>query len=79
MSLTPTVVSLAAARTEELRVLPMPAWAFGAIAFAAFMVLLGVLWSFRNTAAKHVRPIMVNRDGPGDSGSQGTTDPGAHH
>lgn len=32
--------------------LPMPAWLFGAIAMGAFLLLLGVLWSFRGTAAK---------------------------
>lgn len=34
------------------RELPMPAWVFGAIAMAAFLLLLGALWSFRGTAAK---------------------------
>ncbi len=32
--------------------LPMPAWVFGVIAMTAFVALLGVLWSFRGTAAK---------------------------
>jgi hypothetical protein len=53
MSFTPTVASLSAAGTEKLRELPMPPWAYGAIAFGCFVVLLGVLWSFRNTAAKY--------------------------
>jgi len=30
----------------------MPAIAFGVIAFCAFLLGLGVLWMFRNTAAK---------------------------
>jgi hypothetical protein len=30
----------------------MPAWVFGAIAMGGFLLLLGVLWSFRGTAAK---------------------------
>ncbi|HEY8622126.1 MAG TPA: hypothetical protein VIM01_18880 [Dermatophilaceae bacterium] len=53
MSFTPTVASLSTAGTEKLRELPMPPWAYGAIAFGCFVVLLGVLWSFRNTAAKY--------------------------
>ena len=56
MSFTPTVAALATAGTETLRDLPMPAWAYGAIAFGCFVVLLGVLWSFRNTAAKYDKP-----------------------
>ena len=56
MSFTPTVASLATAGTETARQLPMPAWAYGAIAFGSFVVLLGVLWSFRNTAAKYDKP-----------------------
>lgn len=56
MSFTPVVASLTTAGTETLRQLPMPAWAYGAIAFGSFVVLLGVLWSFRNTAARHDKP-----------------------
>ena len=56
MSLTPTAASLATAGTQKLRELPMPDWAYGVIAFGCFLVLLGVLWSFRNTAAKHDKP-----------------------
>lgn len=56
MSFTPIAASLTTAGTETLRQLPMPAWAFGAIAFGTFVVLLGVLWSFRNTAAKYDKP-----------------------
>ena len=80
MSMTSTVATLAAAATEDLRVLPIPAWAFGAIAFASFMVLLGVLWSFRNTAAKYDTPIRVTHEGQSDGyGAPGANDPGAHH
>ncbi|MBC9956867.1 hypothetical protein [Yimella sp. cx-51] len=32
--------------------LPMPHWMYGAIALAVFMLMFGVLWSFRNTAPK---------------------------
>ena len=52
MLFTSTVATLATAETV-VREMPMPPWAFGAIAFGCFIVLLGVLWSFRNTAAKY--------------------------
>ena len=55
MSFTSPAAALATAETV-VRELPMPPWAFGVIAFGSFLVLLGVLWSFRNTAAKHDRP-----------------------
>ncbi len=32
--------------------LPMPPFVYSLIAFGAFLAGLGVLWSFRNTAAK---------------------------
>jgi hypothetical protein len=83
MSFTPTAVTLATAGTLTVRELPMPPWTYGAIAFASFLVLLGVLWTFRNTAARYDTPVRVQHDdrrGPGDPhGSQGSTDPGAHH
>jgi hypothetical protein len=80
MSFMPTVAALATAGTEKLRELPMPAWAFGAVAFASFLVLLGVLWTFRNTAAKYDTPVRAEHDGPGSApGPHGTADPGAHH
>ena len=50
-SVLPHLATLASAE-EAHRQLPMPAWVFGVIAFALFLVALGVLWSFRNTAAK---------------------------
>jgi NADH:ubiquinone oxidoreductase subunit 6 (subunit J) len=55
MSFMPAIASLATAE-EKLRQLPMAAWVYGVIAFACFVVLLGVLWSFRNTAAKYDKP-----------------------
>jgi len=55
MSFTSPAAALASAETAA-RELPIPPWAFGVIAFGSFLVLLGVLWSFRNTAAKHDRP-----------------------
>jgi hypothetical protein len=56
MLLTSTATALATAGTESVRDMPMPPWAFGAIAFGCFIVLLGVLWSFRNTAARYDKP-----------------------
>jgi hypothetical protein len=43
---------LLAASEEPARALPMPPVAYGALAFIGFLLLLGVLWSFRGTAAK---------------------------
>ena len=37
---------------EQQRSLPMPAFLYGVIAFCAFLVGLGILWTFRNTASK---------------------------
>jgi hypothetical protein len=82
MSLTPTVATLATAGTEKLRELPMPPLAYGGIAFAAFILLLGVLWSFRNTAAKYDTPATPATAGHSDAraeGSHGATDHGAPH
>ena len=78
MSMTSTVATLAAKGTEELRVLPLPAWAFGVIAFSSFLLLLAVLWSFRNTAAKYDSPARAGHGDPRVSGSHGAG-PGAHH
>lgn len=33
--------------------LPMPHWMYGGIAMLVFLLLLGILWTFRNTAAAH--------------------------
>ena len=79
MSITSTVASLASAGTETVRELPLPAWSYGAIALTCFMALLGVLWSFRNTAAKYDTPVRVRLHDPGvPPGPRGATDPGAH-
>ena len=43
----------------------MPVIAYFIIAFAAFIVLLGITWSFRNTAAKVGQP----RRAPGAPGA----------
>ena len=49
-----SVLSLAS--EEATRELPMPVIAFFLITFALFLLLLGVTWSFRNTAYKVQAP-----------------------
>ena len=83
MSLMSTVTVLATAEPVGIE-LPGPAWAFGVTAFAGFMVLLGVLWSFRNTAARYdtpatLRTARAHPDAHGPQGSHGATDHGADH
>jgi hypothetical protein len=48
----PAVLTGLVSAEEQHQSLPMPAIVYGVIAFAAFLVGLGVLWTFRNTAAK---------------------------
>jgi hypothetical protein len=48
----PLVVTGLVSAEEQHRSLPMPPIAYGVIAFVAFLLGLGVLWTFRNTAAK---------------------------
>jgi hypothetical protein len=80
MSFTSSVATLATAATGKPRELPMPPLAFAAIAFACFLVLLGVLWSFRHTAAKYDRPARAGHRDSGDArGSYGATGQGGHH
>ena len=48
--------------------LPMPPWAFGVLALAAFALLLAVAWAFRGTAQKHTPAHRAQRpplDRPG--------------
>ncbi len=52
--------------------LQMPAYAFAAIAFGAFLAALGVLWTFRNTAEK-----VAAKQRPGTSGPSRPTGPGS--
>ena len=47
---------------EPTRSLPMPPIVFGIIAFVAFLIGLGVLWTFRNSAAKIPPPGAANDD-----------------
>jgi hypothetical protein len=56
MSFTSAAAMLATADALKPRALPMSTWAYGGIALAAFLALLGVLWTFRNTAAKYDKP-----------------------
>ena len=82
MLFTSAVASFATAGAEGVAS-PPPTWAFGLTAFALFLVLLGVLWSFRNTAAKYDTPATLktartHRDAQG-SGSHGATEHGADH
>ena len=80
MSFTSTAATQATQGTVTLRELPMPTWAYGAIALASFFALLAVLWCFRNTAAKYDKPA---ESGHGDvrvsRGSRGASDHGADH
>ncbi len=47
---------------EETRSLPMPPIAYGVLAFCGFLLGLGVLWMFRNAAAKIPPPGGNNDD-----------------
>jgi hypothetical protein len=76
----PTVGTLATAGTLTARQLPMSPYAYWAISFGSFLVLLALLWAFRNTAAKYDTPVGAGHDGSGNApGSYGATDPGAQH
>ena len=80
MSFTSTAASLATVGAPGVET-PAPAWAYGLTAFACFMVLLGVLWCFRNTAVKYDTPAPVHAARQADAhrqGPHGATDHGAH-
>ncbi len=63
--------AVAAPATHAVNHLPMPAWAFGAIALAVGLLLLVFTWLFRHTAA-----VMI--DGPAaHHGGRGHEAPGA--
>lgn len=55
-AMTSSLVQLAAdssvPKLEENH-LPMPHWMYGGIAMLVFLLLLGILWTFRNTASTH--------------------------
>ena len=48
--MTSSLVSIAKTRPHEL---PFDAWWFGIAAITTFLILLAILWSFRNVAAKY--------------------------
>jgi hypothetical protein len=80
MSFMPTVVTLATAGPLTPRQLPMSPYAYWAISFGSFLVLLALLWAFRNTAAKYDTPAGAGHGGSGVApGPHTGTDPGAHH
>ncbi len=58
---------------EAVWELPIPAWSYGAIALAAFLLLLGIAWVFRNAGHTLMTAPDVREHGaPGDHG-HGTT------
>ena len=72
----PATIVPALVTAEAAVALPMPPFAYALIAFAAFLAGLGVLWSFRNTAAKvadkeaRVRAARAGRSGQAHGGGQ---------
>ncbi len=56
MSFLFTAATLTTVDALRPRALPMSTWAYGGIALAAFLALLGMLWTFRNTAARYDKP-----------------------
>ena len=40
---------------EVVRELPMPDWLYGVLAFVVFLLVMGITWAFRNTAARAPR------------------------
>ena len=68
------VIALVAETEEATRELPMPVIAYFIIAFSLFVVLLGITWSFRNTAAKLGSP----RRAPGAGGADHSHDTDGH-
>lgn len=53
--------------------LPIPAWSYGALALAIFLILLGVVWSFRNSGHTYMtQPDVVEHDhGPASAAPGG--------
>jgi hypothetical protein len=66
---------LAAAETHVE--LPIPAWAFGAIAAAVFLVLLFVAWSYKDVANRHGHRAAP--DAASHAGAPGATHHGTGH
>ena len=63
---------------EHTRELPMSPYAFGAIAFISFLVLLGILWGFRGTAQK-LAAGHTTHGGEHQHGGTRTDHQGSHH
>jgi len=72
------VNALVAATEEATRELPMPVIAYFIIAFLAFVVLLGITWSFRNTAAKVGQQHRAPGARPGSAEQARDTDGTSH-
>lgn len=69
MSLAQLAAAEGGGEAEQLWHLPIPAWSYGAIALAIFLLLLGLVWSFRNMA----HTLMYGRNGqPVTSSGVGT-------
>jgi hypothetical protein len=66
-------VSALVAAEEAAHELPMPVIAFFIIAFCVFLLLLGITWSFKNTAAKIGTPARPAADGGGVAGEMSST------
>ncbi|MBW3084434.1 hypothetical protein KEM60_00622 [Austwickia sp. TVS 96-490-7B] len=73
MSLTPmTLQAVPGSGHEVVWELPMPDWAYGVIALAAFMLLLLITWLFRNAGHTLMEgPDMVPHVAPGTATAQG--------
>ncbi|WP_207555718.1 hypothetical protein [Intrasporangium flavum] len=69
------VLALAAESQEAVRELPMPVIAYFIIAFSVFLLLLGITWSFRNTAYKVAQNRRRQHGAPG----AGVDPNGPHH
>ena len=82
MSLSQSSVSLSnlvAVAEEHTRELPMSPYAFGAVAMAAFLALLGVLWIFRGVAQKVALGHGSHGAGQHDGHAGHTDHQGSHH
>lgn len=44
--------------------LPIPAWSYGALSLAIFVILLGVVWSFRNAGHTYMTQPDIVEHGP---------------
>ena len=51
----PALLTGLVAEGEAARSLPMPDVLYGVLAFAVFLLLLGITWMFRNTASRAPR------------------------